>query len=74
MSNLATNTPKLNSHNSDQDAGIDQIGETLFDAYCVKSKVAQKSNVLADGIAAGHAWACFMRHYEKTPVASAGRQ
>ena len=59
------------SHNSNDGAEIDPIGEALFAAFCVKSKVAQQSNSLADGIAAGQAWGRFIQHFEKLPGVSA---
>ena len=72
MQNITNDTTKLNSHNSYDGAEIDPIGEALFAAFCVKSKVAQQSNSLAEGIAAGRSWARFIGHYEKSPGVSAG--
>ena len=56
---------------SNDSTEIGPIGEGLFAAFCVKSKVAQQSNSLADGIAAGQAWGRFIQHFEKLPGVSA---
>ncbi len=72
MTFIQHHTPELNSHKGDKGAEIDPIGEALFAAFCVKSEVAQQSNALADGIAAGRAWARFIGHFENTPDVSAG--
>ncbi len=72
MRDILNHTPKLNPHKSGIDAGIDPIVEALFAAYCDMSLVAQQSNGLADGIAAGRAWARFIGHFEKLSGVSAG--
>ena len=72
MTFIQHHTPELNSYDNNYDVETDPIGEALFAAFCVKREVAQQSNALEDGIAAGHAWGRFMQHFEKSPGVSAG--